>query len=191
VPGSQAIAQGVEDPEFHSYVIAHESAGIGASEEQLPEAVRGTTFTFGSKGSTSGRLMPEHFLRQRFGEAPEAIFERVGFSGDHSKTIDLVEAGSYQVGAVNFKVWEKEVAAGEVDTDAVQVIWKTPPYPDYNWSIRGDVPEDLRERVAAALIGLEDEELLGALSRSGFIPAENADFQPIEDVAIDVGIIRR
>ena len=57
VPGSQAIAQGEEDPYFLTYFIAHTSAGLGYSEE-FPQKIAGRTFTFGSKGSTSGRLMP-------------------------------------------------------------------------------------------------------------------------------------
>ena len=126
VPNSVAIAQGAEDPDFISYFIANTSTGLSFSEK-FPKAIADKTFTFGSKGSTSGRLMPEHFIRQAFeGKAPREVFKRVGFSGDHSKTLALVQAGSYEVGAMNFKVWLKEVEAGKVDPTKVQVIWRTP-----------------------------------------------------------------
>ena len=92
VPGSEAIAQGVEDPEFQSYVIANTSTGLEPMDE-LSEDLEGMTFTFGSKGSTSGRLMPEFFLRKAYGEAPDEFFSRVGFSGNHTRTVRLVEAG--------------------------------------------------------------------------------------------------
>lgn len=59
--------------------------------------------------------MPEYFIRNHFNRPPDQIFSKVGFSGDHSKTIALVQSGSYQVGAVNFKVWKKELAAGKID----------------------------------------------------------------------------
>ena len=52
--------------------------------------------------------MPEYHIRQHFGKAPDEVFEKVGFSGNHSKTIALVQSGAYQVGAVNFKVWEQD-----------------------------------------------------------------------------------
>jgi phosphonate transport system substrate-binding protein len=190
VPGSRAIAQGVGDPSFLTYIIANAELGIEPAET-LPDTLRGKTFTFGSKGSTSGRLMPEYFLRQHFGAAPEAIFQRVGYSGDHSRTLDLVEAGSYQLGAVNYQVYDSAVASGAIDPQQVRVIWKTPPYPDYNWTIRGDVAPELRAQVTQTLLSLADPELLQNLERSGFIPASNADYQMIEDVAVDVGIIRR
>jgi len=192
VPGSKAIAQGAEDPEFITYFIANTQTGIQANEI-LPHAIANRTFTFGSKGSTSGRLMPEFFIRQHFSQAPSAVFSRVGFSGDHSKTLALVQSGSYQVGALNYKVWENEVKAGNVDTTKVRVIWKTPTYPDYNWSIRGDVDatygEGFAEKVKAALIGMEDRQLLDSFPRSRFIAADNAMFAPILDTAIEIGLI--
>ena len=138
VPGSQAIAQGEEDLAFVTYFIANTSTGLQHTAA-FPDAIAGHTFTFGSKGSTSGRLMPEYYIRKHFGKAPREIFQRVGFSGDHSKTIALVQSGAYQTGALNFKVWETELSEGPIDTTRVRVIWETPTYPDYNWSIRGDV----------------------------------------------------
>ncbi|MDX1755049.1 MAG: putative selenate ABC transporter substrate-binding protein [Marinobacter sp.] len=192
VPGSEALAQGEEDQAFQTYFIAHTDTGLEPGSE-LPEAIRGRTFTFGSKGSTSGRLMPEFYLRQQFGEAPESVFSRVGFSGNHTRTLRLVEAGTFDVGALNFKVWEKELAESNVDTSQVQVIWKTPGYPDYQWTIRGDVDQrfgdGFKERVRTALLNLDDPELLASFPRSAFIPASNSDYQPIETVAEEIGIL--
>lgn len=192
VPGSVALAQGVEDTQFKSYFIAHKSAGLNPGE-QLPDALKGKTFTFGSKGSTSGRLMPEYYLRERFGAAPEQVFARVGFSGDHSRTLTLVASGAYQVGALNYAVWEQALAAGEIDTGAVQVIWTTPSYPDYQWSARGDLDQKFgvgfTARLQAALLAMKDPALLQSFARSGFIAADNGLYQPIEDTARALGIM--
>ncbi|MEQ6916153.1 putative selenate ABC transporter substrate-binding protein [Halomonas aquatica] len=193
VPGSVALAQGSEDAEFKSYLIAHRSTGLERAET-LPEAIQGMSLTFGSRTSTSGRLMPEHFLRQRFEEAPEELFSRVGFSGDHSRTIALVEAGTWDLGAVNFSVWETAVEDSRVDTDKVDVIWATPPYPDYNWTVRGDVDEGFgegfTESLRAALLEMDDPELLASFPRESFIPADNALYAPIENVAEELGLLR-
>ena len=194
VPNSVAIAQGTEDPDFISYFIANTSTGLSFSEK-FPKDIADKTFTFGSKGSTSGRLMPEYFIREAFeGKAPREVFKRVGFSGDHSKTLALVQAGSYEVGAMNFKVWLKEVEAGKVDPTKVQVIWRTPGYPDYNWTIRGSVDETYGEgfikKVQGALLGITDPAILNAFPRAKFIPADNSMYQSILDTAIEVGIIR-
>ncbi|XKG39560.1 putative selenate ABC transporter substrate-binding protein [Marinobacter sp.] len=192
VPGSEAIAQGVEDETFHTYFIAHRDSGLEPMDE-LNESLKGKTFTFGSKGSTSGRLIPEFYVREAFNQSPDEVFSRVGFSGNHTRSLRLVEAGTYQVGVVNFKVWDKELADGNIDEDQVQVIWSTPPYPNYQWTIRGDVNdrfgEGFKDRVTKALLTLEDEELLNSFPRSGFIPASNEGYEPIRKVAEQLGIM--
>jgi phosphonate transport system substrate-binding protein len=194
VPGSRAIAQGAEDKRFVTYFIANTAAGVTPAQA-FPDRIAGMTFTFGSKGSTSGRLMPEFFIRQHFKKSPRKIFKRVGFSGDHTKTIALVQAGSYQVGAVNFKVWENEMKAGRIDPKKIIVIWKTPEYPDYNWTIRGDVEKNYGagfiQKVQAALIEMKDPRLLDSFPRSAFIEADNAQYQPILDVGQQIGIFQR
>jgi len=192
VKDSQAIAQGFEDPNFQTYFIAHVSTGLKKSSN-LPTEIAGKTFTFGSKGSTSGRLMPEYHIRRVFSKAPDQVFSRVGYSGNHSKTIALVQSGAFQVGATNYKVWKRELAAGNIDTSKVQVIWETPGYPDYNWSIRGDVNAKFgagfTDKVQNALINMKDPDLLAAFPRKSFIKATNKDFQPVLDLGKKVGLI--
>lgn len=192
VPGAQAIAQGAEDPQFKSYLIAHVSTGLKPADT-LPAAIEGMTMTFGSKSSTSGRLMPEYFLREQFGKSPEELFSRVGFSDNHSRTIALVQAGAFDLGVLNYAVWDEELAQGKIEADKVQVIWTTPPYPDYQWTIRGDVDarwgKGFTQKVQQALIDMKDPALLNAFPRSAFIPASNADFQAIEDTAKAIGLL--
>ena len=193
VPGSVAVAQGMEDVRFRSYLIAHHSTDLQKSK-QFPMEIVGKTFTFGSKGSTSGRLMPEYFIREKLGKSPEELFTRVGFSGDHSKTIALVQSGSYQVGAVNFKVWQKELEAGRIDPKKVTVIWETPEYPDYNWTVRGSVDQTYGagtiEKIQQALLAIDDKALLAAFPRQKFIAADNSMYQPILDTGRAIGIFR-
>jgi phosphonate transport system substrate-binding protein len=192
VPGSEAIAQGYEDQFFVTYFIANAGTGLEKSDD-FPKTIEGKTFTFGSKGSTSGRLMPEHHIREQFGKAPDEVFERVGFSGDHSRTIALVQSGAYEVGAVNFKVWENEQQAGNIDPAKVSVIWETPPYPDYQWTIRGDVDQvwgdGFKDRVTQALLNLKAPDLLASFPRQSFVPASNDDYAPILELGKSIGLI--
>lgn len=193
VPGSQAIAQGLEDPDFKSYFIANTSTGLSPSETLTDAFIDQPSFTFGSKGSTSGRLMPEFYLREAFNQSPDQLFEKVGFSGDHSATIALVQSGAYATGAVNYKVWERELEEGKIDTGKVQVIWETPGYPDYHWTVRGDLDDKFgdgfTQRVTDTLLAIDDPVLLGAFPREKFIPASNADFAPIEETAEAIGLL--
>lgn len=187
VPGSEAIVQGAEDVNFKSYVIANAATSIKPGDA-FPKEIEGKTFTFGSRASTSGRVMPEYFIRQEFsGKSPDEIFSRVGFSGDHSRTIQLVQSGAYEVGVLDYTVYETEKQAGKVDESKVSVIWQSPTYPDYQFTIRGDVDETFgagfKEKVREALLALDDPDILSFFARSKFIPAKNEDYKPIEEVA--------
>ena len=82
---------------------------------------------------------------------------------------------------------------GKIDKSKVSVIWRTPAYPDYQWSVRGDVNDHwgagFKDKVRQALLSMSDPKLLEAFPRSGFIPATNADYAPIENVAKEIGLI--
>ncbi len=185
VPGSDAIAQGAEDVAFKSYFIANTKTGLTPGKE-FPKAIAGKSFTFGSRASTSGRLMPEFFIRNAFGRSPDEVFSRVGFSGDHSRTIQLVQSGAYEVGVHDFTVWDLDKKAGKIDSAQVIVIWETPTYPDYQWTVRGDVDKvygaGFKAKLTAALLAIEDRTILDQFARSKFIPAKNSDYGPIEEV---------
>jgi len=192
VPGSQAIAQGAEDAAFVSYIIANAATGLKPSKE-FPRGIAGKSFTFGSKSSTSGRLMPEFFIREATKKSPEELFSRVGFSGDHSKTLELVQTGAYDVGALNYSVYKNEVQAGKVDPAKVVVLWETPAYPDYQWTVRGDADatfgKGFMQKLTKALLDMNDKALLDSFERSKFIPASNKDYAPIENTAKSIGLL--
>jgi phosphonate transport system substrate-binding protein len=191
VPGSEAIAQGFEDQFFKSYLIANHSVNLSASK-QFP-TLNDYTFTFGSKDSTSGRLMPQFFIEENVGKPVEQIFKRIGFSGDHSRTISQVEAGVYQIGAVNYKVWDSAVEKGEVDTSKVNVVWESPTYPDYQWTVRSGINNQFgagfKEKLTKVLLEMTDKDLLASFPRQSFVPAKNSDYEPIERVAKAIGMI--
>ncbi|MET0258726.1 MAG: phosphate/phosphite/phosphonate ABC transporter substrate-binding protein, partial [Methylobacterium sp.] len=121
VPGSQALAQGAEDAAFRTYLIANTRLGLTRAAA-FPTATAGRTFTFGARASTSGRLMPEYFIRQAFPEkSPDEVYARIGYSGEHSRTIQLVQSGVFDLGAVDYTVWDLDVKAGKVDPEKVNV----------------------------------------------------------------------
>ncbi len=187
VPGSEAIAQGVEDTGFKSFFIANARTGL-LRGDGFPAEVAGRSFTFGARASTSGRVMPEFYIRKQFGRSPDAVFSRVGFSGDHTRTLQLVQSGAFEVGAMDYTVFDLERRAGRVDDAQVGVIWETPPFPDYNWTLRGDAEArfgaGFKERLRAALVECRDPAILQPFGRTGFIPAANAQYDPVEQVAL-------
>ena len=94
-----------------------------------------------SGSSTSGHLMPRHFLLQA-GIDPDSDFKILpNFSGSHDLTWKLVENGSFDVGALNEDVWNRALRDGRVDTGKVRVFYTTPDYFDYNWTVRPELDQ--------------------------------------------------
>jgi phosphonate transport system substrate-binding protein len=194
VPGAHAIAQGDSDPTYYSYFIANKSTGLTLSDH-LPKNIGKFKFTFGSESSTSGRLMPEYFLRQLTGRAPRDLFASApGFSGSHDKTAELVESGQYEVGVLNYKVYDRRVKEGKTNPETCRVIWKTPTYPDYNWTAHPELEttfgRGFTERLRKALLGITDPKLLAALPRDRLIAARDEDYERIREVATQLGMLR-
>lgn len=192
VPGAHAIAQGEEDPRYYSYFIAHRDTGLERSDD-FPMGMQGRSFTFGSKDSTSGRLMPEHFIRTLGGQAPEAFFASVAFSGGHNTTALQVAAGQVEVGALNYKTYDNMVKAGEIDPEVCRIIWKTPLYADYNITAHPDLERvhgaGFTARLQAALVAMPAELVTPAFERSALIPAKDEDFAAIVGLAADLGFL--
>ena len=193
VAGSRAIAQGAEDQNFKSFLIANAATGLKASAD-FPKGIEGKSFTFGARASTSGRVMPEYFIRQAFaGRGPEEVFSRTGFSGDHSKTIQLVQSGAYEFGVLDYSVWNLDRKDGKIDDTKVSVIWESPAFPDYQWTVRGDVDAiygtGFTDKLTATLLAIDDKAILDPFGRSRFVPAKNEDYAPVEAVAKASGLL--
>ena len=194
VKGARAIAQGKVDPKFKSYFVANADTGLERSED-FPMANGSMSFTFGSQKSTSGRLMPEHFIRVHTGKSPREFFGKESqFSGSHDKTAKLVEAGAVQVGAMNYLTYDSMVAEGKLDPKKCKIIWVTPTYADYNWTVHPSVETTygagFSNKIQAALISVTDPGLLKAMSREeGMIAASNEDFAAVAELAKDLGFI--
>lgn len=193
VPEADAIVHRARDGEFHSVFVAAPGSGISSLED-----LRGKTVTFGSESSTSGHLMPRYYLSQE-GVDTETELGSISFSGSHDRTWKLVEAGSFDAGALSEAVWERRLAAGEIDTSKVDVFYRTPAYVNYHWVAHpsiGDVfGEDALDNITDALLtvdvdrGGQAKEVAESFNGERFVRTSNERYQAIEDAAREFGII--
>lgn len=156
--------------------------------------LKGKTFAFGSVSSTSGSLMPRFFMLKD-GIKPEEFFSRVAYSGAHDATVAWVQAGKVDGGVLNASVWDKLVAAGKVDTSKVVVLGTTPPYYDYNWTVRGNLDPALTAKIKAAFLALDpakpaDKAILDLQAASRFIPTQAENYTGIEEAARAAGLLK-
>lgn len=182
------LVQRAEDEKFTSKIISADPAVKSLQD------LKGKTFAFGSVSSTSGSLMPRFFMVQD-GIEPEQFFSRIAYSGAHDATAAWVQAGKADGGVLNASVWDKLVAAGKVDTAKVKVIATTPPYFDYNWTVRGTLDAGLRDKIKAAFLALdpanpEHKAILDLQAASRFIETKAENYQGIEKAAYAAGLLK-
>jgi len=182
------LVQREQDQQFTSKFITADPNGKSIQD------LKGKTFAFGSISSTSGSLMPRYFLLQD-GLNPEKDFKTVAYSGAHDATVAFVAAGTAQAGVLNTSVWDKLVESKKVDTSKVRVFATTPPYFDYNWTVRGDLDPALVKKLTDAFLALdpakpEHKALMDLQRASKFIPTQPENYAGTEAAAKSAGLLK-
>lgn len=189
--GAKPVVMRDIDREFQSVFIANTAAGINK-----PEDLRGKGFAFGSKSSTSGHLFPRHFLSTIHKIDADKDFAGAPiYSGAHDATVKMVESGKVPAGALNIEVWNRMVAGDKFDKNKVKVIWTTPPFVDYVWAARKDLPPATVQKFANAFLSLnaakpEEKAVLDLQGAKKFVPAKVEDFDVIEQVGRSTGLLK-
>ncbi len=182
------LVQREEDEKFRSVFIARADSGITKLAD-----LKGKNFAFGSVSSTSGHLMPRSFMLKE-GLNPDKDM-RIAFSGAHDATALQVAGGKVEAGALNISVWEKLVAEKRIDAKQVRVFYTTPPYYDYNWTVRGDLDKAVVEKIRKAFLALDAKnpahaEILKLQRATRFVPTRVENYKSIEQAARSAGLLK-
>ncbi|MGZ5237180.1 MAG: putative selenate ABC transporter substrate-binding protein, partial [Caldimonas sp.] len=180
--GVVPIVQRAEDAKFTSRFIVP----ANSTAKTLAD-LKGKTFAFGSPSSTSGSLMPRYYLLQA-GIDPERDFKSVAFSGAHDATVAFVASGRAEAGVLNASVLDKLIESNNANAAKVRVLSVTPPYFDYNWTVRPGLDPALTKKLTEAFLKLdparpEMKEIMDLQRASKFIPTQNSNYDGIEAAA--------
>ena len=184
------IIQRVEDEKFTSVFIVPADSSLKTLGE-----LKGKTIAFGSPSSTSGHLMPRYFLMQA-GINPDKEFKNIAFSGAHDATVAFVASGKADVGALNASVWAKLNEAKNPNALKSKVLSTTPPYFDYNWTVRGDLDPALVKKITDAFLKLDAsnpnyKELMDLQRASKYVTTKSSNYDDIEKAARSAGLIKQ
>ena len=184
------------DKGFVSYFIANPATGLGTVSDlgELAKAAagKGWSFSFGSKSSTSGHMMPRKYFMDQAGTPPEKVFRSVAYSGSHDVVMQMVADGTHHVGALNYASWDK---ADDALKARAPIVYKTPPYTNYALAARADLGPELLAKLRAALLAVdgstpEGAQVLKYLKAGKFIEADIGEWQGYVDLlesGIDIG----
>ena len=185
---AKPIVQREEDTKFISRFITSDPSIKTVAD------LKGKTFAFGSPSSTSGHLMPRFFMLKD-GVNPDKDLKTVAFSGNHDATVAFVGSGKVAAGVVNASVWDRIVEQKKTDISKITVFATTPPYYDYNWTVRGDLDAKLVQKLTDAFLKLdaknpEHKAVLDIQRASKFVATKPENYAGIEQAAQSAGLLK-
>ena len=186
--GAQAVSTILYDgkPEYFAIIVTHPDSGIKTLAD-----LKGKSFAFGDKGSTSGYLIPlHHFMKQ--GIDPETYFARV-LHTKHQAIEMQVTSGQLDAGADYNRNRNAMIEEGLIKPERSKIIWQSDPLPNDAVAVSDALFRDkaLVGKLQAALaeIGelLKSQPTLLPPHYTGFVARDNAFYKPIRDAGLATG----
>lgn len=186
--GAQVVSTILYDgkPEYFALIITHPDSGI-----KTPADLKGKTFAFGDKGSTSGYLIPLHYFQTQ-GIDPETYFSKVLYT-KHQAIETQVAAGQLDAGADYNRNRNAMIEQGLIKAERSQVIWQSAPLPNDAFAVSESVFKDkaLVAKLQAALTDLgaqfKTQPNLLPAHYTGFVSTDNSFYKPIRDAGLSTG----
>lgn len=188
VAGAQAVASILYDgkPVYHAIMVTHPQSGIRSIAD-----LRGKTFAFGDKGSTSGYLIPYHHF-QKNGIDPDTYLGRV-LNTRHQAIEMQVTRGEIDAGADYNRNRDAMIADGLIKAKDSVVFWTSDPLPNDAVAVRADLAKDAvfvaKLRAALASVGPELQRTPSLLPPryTGFVAKDDSFYRPIRDAGLATG----
>jgi len=167
---------------------------VAADGARAIEELKGKRFSFGSRLSTSGHLMPRYFLQTEYGINPEDYFDGIQYSGTHDRTAYWVRDGKVDAGIANSDIVRGMFADGRLSPEDVRILWETPPYTDYVWAAHPQVTRANREQLQQAFLKLSvdnagHKNILSNVGAGSFYPVSIRDFVELKEVMARLGML--
>ena len=186
--GAEAVAtilyQG--KPEYFAIMITGPNSGINKIDD-----MKGKTFAFGDKGSTSGYLIPNHEFMLR-GIDPDKFFSKVIYT-KHQAIETQVTRGELDAGADYNRNRDAMIEQGLIKAADSRIIWTSSPLPNDAFALSKDLAKDkiFTAKLVKALenIGeaLKTQPNLLPNHYTGFVAKDNKYYAPIRDAGLATG----
>ena len=189
--GAQAVSTILYDgkPEYFAIIVTHPNSGINRLAD-----LKGKTFAFGDKGSTSGYLIPLHYFMSQ-GIDPEKYFGKV-LHTRHQAIEMQVTQGVLDAGADYNRNRNAMIEQGLIKAEQSRIIWQSVPLPNDALAVSQALAADkaLLTRLQAALsdVGeaLKTQPKLLPPHYTGFVSRDNGFYKPIRDAGLATGILQ-
>ena len=165
-------------PGYYSVLIAKKSSGI-----QTLDQAKGKKLGFVLQDSVSGFKIPVYCILKERKQPLSSFFPQTVFAGDHVKVVEGLWRGDFEVGATNTKDLKNSCKMLGLDPNLFNIIWKSGFIPESVFVARSDLPLEMKDSFANALISFSrDKEGIKTLNIGGFTKPDGVDFSLIKDL---------
>ena len=182
--GAEVFAIGAESEEditYKSVVIVPKD-----SKAKSLEDLKGKDFLFVDPASTSGHIFPRAKIMEELdisNEEVEKVFKSVTFSGSHDASILAVKNEDTDGAAVATDVMGAMIDQGVVNEDDFNIISESDSIPRGPDAYRGNLPEDLKEKIREFYFSYKDEKFFEERGINGFYPIDDSAYDIVRKTA--------
>lgn len=174
-----------------NYYKAIVVARPGLELRRFPEDAKGLSMQMLDAGSTSGWLVPTHFMRAR-GIDPKTHF---------GKYAEGASAAAAQMATVGGQVdlatgWDTHrntmIRNGQLKPDANRVVWESDPLPNEPVVVRRGFDPELAARLQSALASIPEPKAKDMLPwpYTGFVATTHEPYTKLETMGREVGVLK-
>jgi len=173
-------------PEYFAIMVTNPKSGINSIDD-----LKGKTFAFGDKGSTSGYLIPFHEFQKR-GIDPDKYFSKVIYTR-HQAIETQVTRGELDAGADFNRNRDTMINDGLIKAADSKIFWTSAPLPNDAFAVSKDLAKDkaFTAKLTKALVDMGEELKTQANllpnNYTGFVAKTNAFYKPIRDAGLETG----
>lgn len=186
--GAQVVSTILYDgkPEYFAIIVTHPDSGI-----RSPADLKGRSFAFGDKGSTSGYLIPLHYFMTQ-GIDPDKYFSKVLYT-KHQAIETQVAQGALDAGADYNRNRNAMIEQGLIKAERSKIIWQSAPLPNDAFAVSRTLYQDkafvakLQDALAGIGTALLAQPTLLPAHYTGFVTKDNGFYKPIRDAGLATG----
>ena len=188
VAGAQAVSTILYDgkPEYFAIMITHPKSSIKSIAD-----LKGKTFAFGDKGSTSGYLIPNYHF-QKNGIDVNKFLGKVIYTKHQAIELQVTRS-ELDAGADYNRNRDAMIADGQIKAADSVIFWTSDPLPNDAVAVGATLAKDAafvsKLRDALASVGGEVKRTPNLLPPryTGFVSKDNAFYRPIRDAGLASG----
>lgn len=168
VPFARPSHGGSAGPTFKAAIVVPSDSPVECLSQ-----LRGAEVALGDLASTSGSWVPRHMLLAA-GLSAERDYVRRHL-GAHDAVATAVLERRFRAGGLSLPIYQRLLAEGRLPPGGLRLLAESSAIPEYMWTFREGLPQELQLALRQAFVELRDREALGAYRAESFIPAVDAD----------------